>query len=479
MRIAIVGGGKRCQFLIKFIEQHMFHEMDPSIVAVSDINPEAPGYIEAQKKGIYVTTDYNDILNRDGIDLVVELTGNLDIFNDIVNKKKNNIQVIAHSTALLFWEISRLEKVQEEMKQNFLNTAAICNIVMNDLIEEDVMIFGLDHKILNVNDSFLEKLGLKRSEVIGRYCYEITHHQNLPCSGEQHPCPLNTLLETGKPSSTTHIHLDKNLNERYFSISCYPLKEFGQLIGAIEISKDITNDINMQKSLMHQEKMVSIGRLSAGVAHEINNPLTTILTSSMLMQEDIGKDSPLYPELGIISNEALRCRKIVKSLLDFARQNKHLKKVCNLNDIINESYTLTRKQAAFGDVSVEKDIDDDLPEVNIDSDQIQQTLINLILNAIEATPSGGIVNIKSRYIPETDRVEVIINDTGVGIAPENLGSIFEPFFTTRENGTGLGLAISSGIIEQHDGSIKVESTPGEGSQFIIDLPRNMESHNAG
>jgi two-component system, NtrC family, sensor kinase len=477
MRIAVIGGGTRCKFLIKLIENHLFHEIDPAIVAVADINPEAPGVIEAKNIGIDVTSDYNDILYRDDIDLIVELTGHLYIYNDIIRKKKKHIQVISHATALLFWEISRMDKIQEEIKQHLLNTAAVCDIVMNELIEEDVLIFGLDHKIINANDSFLNKLGLKRSDVIGRYCYEITHHQDVPCSGEQHPCPLNKLIETGRPSKATHIHLDKNKNERYYSISCYPLKEFGQIIGAIEISKDITNDINLQKSLMQQEKMVSIGRLSAGVAHEINNPLTTILTSSMLLQEDTAKDSPLYQELEIISNETLRCRKIVKSLLDFARQNKSSKKVCDLNNVINESYLLTRKQAAFGDIKVETDLEDNLPKVNIDEDQIQQTLINLILNAIEATNAGGTVTLKSRYYPENDKIEVIISDTGVGIPPENIDSIFEPFFTTRDNGTGLGLSISLGIIEQHCGKILVQSDPGKGTQFTIQLPRNMDLHN--
>lgn len=477
MRIAVIGGGKRCQFLIELLENHIFHEIDPAIVAVADINPEAPGFKEAKKLGIDVKTDYNDIIKRNDIELIVELTGSLDVYNDIISKKREPIQVMSHATALLFWEISRMDKAQKEIKQNLLSTAAVCDIVMNELIEEDVMIFGLDHRIINVNDSFLDKLGLKRAEVIGRYCYEITHHQDIQCSGEQHPCPLNALLETGRPSRATHIHLDKNKNERYYSISCYPLKEFGKIIGAIEISKDITNDISLQKSLMIQEKMVSIGRLSAGVAHEINNPLTTILTSSMLMQEDTPKDSPVFQELEIISNEALRCRKIVKSLLDFARQNKSSKKVSDLNDVIKESYILTRKQAAFGDIKVQTDLEKDLPKVKIDADQIQQTLINLILNAIEATSAGGTVTLKTRYLTEVDKVEVEVSDTGIGIPPEIIDSIFEPFFTTRDNGTGLGLSISLGIIEQHCGKIKVQSVPGEGTQFTIRLPRNMGSNN--
>ncbi len=167
----------------------------------------------------------------------------------------------------------------------------------------------------------LNKLGLQREEVIGRYCYEITHRQDLPCSGENHPCPLIETMKTQKPSQTTHIHLDKNNKKIYYSIGTYPFIENNEIIGAIEISRDITKDINMQKTMMQQEKLASVGRLSAGVAHEINNPLTTILTTAMLIQEEMDPEDPNYLELETITKETLRCRKIVASLLDFARQS--------------------------------------------------------------------------------------------------------------------------------------------------------------
>jgi signal transduction histidine kinase len=206
------------------------------------------------------------------------------------------------------------------------------------------------------------------------------------------------------------------------------------------------------------------------VAHEINNPLTTILTSAMLIQEDLEEGSEMHQELTIISNEALRCRKIVKSLLDFARQSQPLKKPDNLNDVIQESLVLTRKQANFKDVSLGAELADQLPSIAIDRDQIQQTIINLTLNAIEATSSGQKIQIASRYLKDKRAVEIRVSDTGEGISPENLDKIFDPFFTTKKNGTGLGLAITHGIIEQHGGTIEVKSTPGQGTQFFITLP---------
>lgn len=236
----------------------------------------------------------------------------------------------------------------------------------------------------------------------------------------------------------------------------------------------LERDIENQARMMQQEKLMSIGRLSAGVAHEINNPLTTILTSAMLIQEDLDPQDPIYAELDTISKETLRCRKIVQSLLDFARQSTPMKKDANINEIIIESVYLTKKQAEFSNIKLKTILSENLPPVIVDKDQIQQTLINLILNAVEATESGGAITVSTQY-RHLDRMNIIkIDDTGRGIPKEHLDKIFDPFFTTRENGTGLGLSITHSIIEQHDGRIIVDSTPGKGTCFTIMLPVKTE-----
>ena len=238
----------------------------------------------------------------------------------------------------------------------------------------------------------------------------------------------------------------------------------------VGISRNITKDVNIQKVMMKQEKLASIGRLAAGVAHEINNPMTTILTSVMLMQEDTDPGDPRYQELQTITDETLRCSKIVTSLLAFARQVKPSKTAYNLNDVVMECAMLTRKQAAFNDVVLEESLSDDLPLTNIDKDKIEQALINLILNAIEATGPGGKVTLSVEFVPETETFEITVSDSGRGIPYEDMDKIFDPFFTTTKNGTGLGLAITLGIIEQHDGTVDVQSTLGEGTTFTIRLP---------
>jgi signal transduction histidine kinase len=221
---------------------------------------------------------------------------------------------------------------------------------------------------------------------------------------------------------------------------------------------------------MQQEKLASVGRLSAGVAHEINNPLTTILTTAMLIQEELDPQDPNYQELETITKETLRCRKIVSSLLDFARQSTPARKPCDINDVVNESVVLTNKQAAFKDLTLSFEPGTGIPHVLLDKGQIQQSVINLIINAVEATEAGGTISISTAYKPELETIEIAVSDTGEGISENDLVRIFDPFYTTKDTGNGLGLAITHGIIEQHNGTIGVESKLGRGTIFTIKLP---------
>ncbi len=473
MNIAVVGGGSRCLQLLQMIDTHKFRDIHPRIVAVADIDPKAPGLLRAVEKGLAITTDYNDFFERDDIQLIIEMTGRQDIYNDILIKKRSTVRAIDHLTSLLFWEISRVSSMAEVTRRMLREKSAMCALCMNDLIQEDVMIIGKDYRIQDMNDSMLKRLGLKFNDVIGKFCYEITHHQRVPCSGEQHPCPLVKALRLREPSRATHIHLDSDNNEIHYSISCYPIFNEGEVVGAIELSRDITPDIRLQRVMSHQEKLASIGRLSAGVAHEINNPLTTILTTAMLIQEDLDPGDPAYEDLGTITKETLRCRKIVTSLLEFARQTQPAKRINDLNEAIRESLLLTQKQAAFNDIRVESRLSAEVPPFLFDKGQLEQVMINLVLNAVEATPAGGKITVSSDYLPGPQAVVISVADTGEGIAPENVEKIFDPFYTTKQTGTGLGLAITHGIVEQHGGKIHVESTPGRGSAFFIRLPASQ------
>ena len=229
--------------------------------------------------------------------------------------------------------------------------------------------------------------------------------------------------------------------------------------------------------LVQSERQASVGRLAAGVAHEINNPLTGVLTYShmLLRRKDIGDE--VRSDLETIVKATERVRKIVKGLLDFSRQTKLDKEPTDLNRLISSTISLTENQALVKGVGIETDMMK-LPRITLDRSQFQSVLLNMILNAIDATDPGGNITISTGISLSTSNnrqkkgVEIVITDTGCGILPENLEKLFDPFFTTKEvgQGTGLGLAVSYGIVQRHGGTIRVQSKVGKGSSFFLWIP---------
>ena len=479
MNIAVVGGGVRCRILLELIEKHVFAELNPNIIAVADIKNDAPGLVKAKEKGLFITNDYNEFFDRDDLDLIIELTGDNEVFFDILSQKKKSVRAINHNTARLFWEVG-VSSIQEQTSEELEKTKTMYRLVINDLIQDDVMVIDLNYRILDINDILLTKLGLERENVIGRYCYEISHHQNAPCSGEEHPCPLAEVKETQELTRATHIHLDKGNQKIYCSISCHPLFENNTLVGVIEVSKDITKDIKWKKALMRQDKLASLGKLAATIAHEINNPLATVLTYIRLMIKLISRNrfSPERLEdisryLATMESETARCGDIVKNLLAFSRQSKITISSHSIADIIDRALTLISHDLEIKEIQLKKSIESNMPKVQCDFRQIQQVLLGLMYNASEAMQKGATLTVTAnRSVAAEGFLEVVISDTGCGIAEEDMENIFEPFFTTKEEGkgVGLGLAVAYGIITRHNGTIAVESELDKGSTFKVRLP---------
>jgi len=479
MNIAVVGGGFRCRILLELIEKHVFAELKPNIVAVADINDDAPGFLKAKEMGLFTTNDYDEFFDRDDIDLIIELTGDNEVFFDILSKKKKSIRAINHHTARLFWEVG-VSSIQEQTSEELEKTKTMYRLVLNDLIQDDVMVIDLNYRILDVNDILLAKLGLEREKVVGRYCYEISHHQDVPCSGKEHPCPLVEVKETHEHARATHIHLDKDNQKIYYSISCYPLFENNEIVSVVEVSKDITKDIKWKKGLMQQDKLASLGKLAATIAHEINNPLATVLTYIRLMIKLISRNrfSPERLEdisryLATMESETARCGDIVKNLLAFSRQSKITISSHSIADIIDRALILIAHDLKIKEIQLKKSIESNIPKVQGDFRQIQQVLLGLMYNASEAMQKGGTLTVTAnRSVAAEGFLEVVISDTGCGISEEDMENIFEPFFTTKEEGkgVGLGLAVAYGIITQHNGTIIVESELDKGSMFKIRLP---------
>lgn len=237
---------------------------------------------------------------------------------------------------------------------------------------------------------------------------------------------------------------------------------------------------NAQEKLVQAEKLAAVGQLAAGVAHQVNNPLATVLLYSHLLLRHLPLDDPRHDDLETIANEANRCKSIILALLNFARQDRLLLSTFDLSELLHRVLTTTAR--AVGNIAVVTDLAPDLPPLTADADQLTQVLNNIIENACEAMADGGRLTVTTR-LAEAETVTISLADTGPGVSPEALPHVFDPFFTTKPmgQGTGLGLALARGIVKMHHGDLTVANSPTGGAVFTITLPLQVatEETNGG
>ncbi len=249
---------------------------------------------------------------------------------------------------------------------------------------------------------------------------------------------------------------------------------FTDLRAMQQIEEDLELTHNM---LMQSEKMAGLGRLAAGVAHEINNPMSGIMLYSNLIKEDLGDDHAASEDLQTIINEAERCKVIVADLLEFSHQTSYEMALIDINEVIRKTLTVIQNQPLFQNVNINLQLKDKLAPIFGNPIRLNQVILNIVVNAAQAMEGRGQLDVISRTRANQDINEIIITDTGPGIPPELIDQIFEPFFTTKVTGegTGLGLSVSYAIIKEHKGSIRVSSTPNQGTTFTLRFPAVMEN----
>ncbi len=223
------------------------------------------------------------------------------------------------------------------------------------------------------------------------------------------------------------------------------------------------------------DKLSSLGRMAAGIAHEINNPLAGILLYSSNLSKKVPSGGALEEGLKIIIKETQRCKTIIQGLLEFARDKKPQKVMTNINDIIESALGILYNEFHLQHVRIEKNLSKDIERLFLDENQIEQVFINLLLNALHAVDDSGLITVQSAMDAEQNSIHVEVADNGCGIAAGDIKKVFEPFFSTKANGTGLGLAVSYGIIKNHQGDLRVFSEPGQGTRFVIKLPALVEN----
>ncbi len=337
-----------------------------------------------------------------------------------------------------------------------------------DSITDAISIHDKDYKILRVNRAFADIVHMKPKQLIGKRCYEVVHGTKEPLPG----CPHRQSLTTGKPAT---LEFYESHLGRYLQQSTSPiLNEKGEVVSTVHIARDITERKRMEEQLIMTDRLASIGELVSGIAHELNNPLTSVIGFSQLLKE-AGVSPDVKEDLDIISKEAERAAAIIRNLLTFARKHEPVKQQSHINSIIEDVLKLRAYEQKVNNIAVRKHLARNLPEIMVDYFQMQQVFLNIIVNAEMAmleAHNKGTLNISTRQVDSIIRISIA--DDGPGISKENLNRIFDPFFTTKEvgKGTGLGLSICHGIVTAHGGSIYARSKPGIGAAFVVELPVN-------
>lgn len=299
---------------------------------------------------------------------------------------------------------------------------------------------------------------------------EMVHEEDRYKAGRQ----MKSLLSGEKCEPIEYRVIQRDGSVRWIKSTLVPQFDFNGVLTAYDcLISDITLQKEMESRLIQSEKMASLGVLSAGIAHEIKNPLAIILKGIELLEVSPLRES-VHDVLDMMKDAVYRANRITKDLLIFSREKSPELEEIDLSKVTDETMSIVDHLLKFRQITVVKNFPAGLPKIKVDSNQMKQVFINLFTNAADAMPNGGIITIAAAKSPDkADKiVRLVISDTGLGISKEDAPKVFDPFYTTRKasGGTGLGLSVVKGIIEKHNGNIRLESEPGKGTSIIIELP---------
>jgi two-component system, NtrC family, sensor kinase len=375
-------------------------------------------------------------------------------------------------TCLYLRDLTNRILIERELQKT---NAFFTNIIQNSV--DGIVVVDSKGVPLIFNEGAERILGYKAEEMIGnpenfRRFYPVAAAAEMMrrMRGDEYGPP-------DKLPTTRMTFINKKGEDVPVNFSATIIRERGEEVGSVGIFSDLREILKVhqeleaaQSQLVHTEKIASLGRMAAGVAHEINNPLAGILIYAELLQREMAADDAHRENLEVIINQTMRCQQIVNRLLDFSRQTLGQRKLFDLNDVVHRCVELISHQAFFHNIKVIEELDPFLPQIIGDPGQLQQVFTNLLLNAADAMNGQGRITIATRPNSSGDRVVLTFTDTGSGISPEIRDKIFEPFFTTKPpgKGTGLGLSIVYGVIKRHGGTIEADSSGG-GTTFTIRL----------
>ncbi len=441
----------------EMIGKNLFTFMDEQGKAICEEN------IERRKQGISEQHEF-EFLRKDGSRIITLMEGS-PIF-DADGNFAGGIAGVIDITARKLAE----EKIikNEEYIRNILDT-----------VDDGFIVVGRDYRIITANKAYCDQVAIPGDKVEGSHCYEVWHHTERPCFEDGVECAVRKTFETGKSHTAVHKRFTKDGGVAFEETKAFPnMDESGNVVSAIETTRNITEKYLLEAEQLKTQKLEAIGTLAGGIAHDFNNLLQGVFGYVSLAKLAVNKPEKVSKLLDQVENALALSVNLTNQLLTFAKGGKPVIKRTDLRPIIENAakFALSGSRCNY-----RLTIPDNLSHVEVDEGQLTQVIQNIILNASEAMPEGGNIDISagnvdipkesSVLLPDGGRfIKVEISDTGIGIPKKHLSRIFDPYFTTKHKGSGLGLATSYSIVRNHGGAIEVLSGPEIGTAFHIYLP---------
>jgi two-component system sensor histidine kinase HydH len=395
---------------------------------------------------------------------------NLEGYYNRLNQTRRRI-ILNYSIimALVLFGIYVIFKLQETyIVKKTLNEMKVYTSKLLETMDNAVISVDNKGKIKTFNRKSEEIFGKKKEEVLNKDCQKVL---NLKINGE---CLLKECLLEKKNITQEIILEEMGLKKKILDLNTsFLTDELGNIAGIVAVIRDVTEIKNLNEEMARHKRLVALGKLSAGIAHEIRNPLSSIRGLAQFVYNSFSKTDERKEDLNTIVQEVDRLNKLVVQVLDFAKLKKLNLTRFSLNDLIRKIAELFELEIKDKQIKFSLELSPDISQIQADEDQVRQILMNVIINAIQAILNKGEIKIKTEKVLSKGEpaIKLIIEDSGIGIPEKDFNQIFDPFFSTKEKGSGLGLSIAYKLIEAHQGEIKVESKKGEGTKFVIFLPQ--------
>lgn len=337
-----------------------------------------------------------------------------------------------------------------------------------DGIEDGIFVINREYNMIRANKAILNIAGKKDfREILGKKCFNELYQRNAVCDN----CPAEKTFKEGIPSQLTKMSREMGSKRVILNESTFPIKdEDDNVIQVVSYIKDVTHVVKLEDRLLYSERLAGIGKLAAGVAHEVRNPLGNIKAAAQLCLDKYKSDKQIRRYLNVMLRNTERINKVIKDLINLAKPHEASFKIGRIDKIIDSLCDLANARCLKQRVRLSKRFPRILPQILLDEKLLKEAFLNLIFNALDAMPNGGRLAINAYYEHNDEEIVIAFCDSGCGISEDNVGRIFDPFFTTKKEGTGLGLSLALQIIELHKGKIHIESKPDYGTEVMVRLP---------